>query len=260
MWLTRLTVVIFCLASAPAPAAEPREVTFPSGQLALHGFLYRPPGAGPFPAVVYSHGSERQPGAKPEIGNFFSDNGYALFTPHRSGHGRSPPDRQVDALYDQGARGIVALHELHLDDTMAAIAYARSLPYVDPDRVAVAGCSYGGIQTLLAAEKGAGLRAAAAFAAAAESWSRSRPLQSRLLAAVRAARAPVLFIQAENDYNLTPSLVLAEAMENSGKPHKRVIFPPYGQSHQEGHGGFCFQATRVWGAEVLSFLGASMPR
>ena len=256
----RLTALLIFFAAVPAYAAEPREVKFPSGDLSLAGFLYRPQGAGPFPAILYNHGSERKPGAKPEIGNFFSDNGYVVFVPHRRGHGRSPSDRQVDALYDQGARGIVALHEIHLDDTLAALAYLRSLPDVDAGRVAVAGCSYGGIQTLLAAEKGAGLRAAVAFAAAAESWKGSRPMQSRLLGAVRQAQVPILFIQAENDYDLTPSLVLAEAMENAGKPHKRVIFPPYGQTHQEGHGGFCFSATRVWGAEVLSFLSASMPR
>lgn len=260
MWQIRLTVFILCLASGPALAAGPQEVSFPSGELALHGFLYKPPGAGPFPAVLYNHGSERKPGAKPEIGNFFAGGGYVLFVPHRRGHGRSPSDRRVDALYDQGARGIVALHELHLDDTMAALAYLRSLPYVDRGRVAAAGCSYGGIQTLLAAEKGAGLGAAVAFGAAAESWNASRSLQSRLIGAVREARVPVLFIQAENDYNLTPSLVLAEAMENAGKPHKRVIFPPYGKTHEDGHAGFCTQATQVWGAEVTAFLGASMPR
>ena len=32
-------------------------VTFRSGELTLHGVLYRPEGAGPFPAVVYNHGS-----------------------------------------------------------------------------------------------------------------------------------------------------------------------------------------------------------
>jgi len=32
-------------------------VTFRSGELTLHGVLYRPDGAGPFPAVVYNHGS-----------------------------------------------------------------------------------------------------------------------------------------------------------------------------------------------------------
>ncbi|HEY1375009.1 MAG TPA: alpha/beta fold hydrolase [Candidatus Binatia bacterium] len=241
-------------------AAAPEEVTFPSGSLALKGFLYKPEGPGPFPAILYSHGSERRPGAKPEIGNFFAAKGYAVFVPHRRGHGRSPADRQVDALYDQGARGVVALHELHIDDTLAALAYLRSQPYVDPRRVAAAGCSYGGIQTVLAAEKGSGIGAAVAFAPGAETWSHSTALQARLRRAVKEASAPILFIQAENDYDLTPTLVLDRDMEAAGKPHKRVIFPAYGQTHADGHGGFCFRATDVWGGEVLEFLSGAFKR
>jgi hypothetical protein len=32
------------------------DVVFPSGDIALHGVVYRPEGKGPFPAVVYNHG------------------------------------------------------------------------------------------------------------------------------------------------------------------------------------------------------------
>ena len=257
MWPICLAALFFFLSSTDSPAITPEEVTFPSGSLALKGFLYKPDGAGPFPAILYSHGSERRPGAKPEIGNFFAGKGYVLFVPHRRGHGRSPSDRQVDSLYDQGSRSVVALHELHLDDTLAALAYLRSQSFVDTRRIAVAGCSYGGIQTLLAAEKGSGLGAAIAFAPAAETWSRSSSLQTRLRRAVRNAKVPILFIQAENDWDLTPSSALANEMDASGKPHKRVIFPPYGQTHEEGHGGFCFKATDIWGGEALEFLRAS---
>ena len=213
---------------------------------------------GPFPAILYSHGSERRPGTKPEIGNYFVDKGYVVFVPHRRGHGRSPSDRQVDSLFDQGFKGVVALHELHLEDTLAALAYLRAQSYVDSRRIAAAGCSYGGIQTLLASEKGSGLKAAIAFAAAAETWSRSPSLQTRLRRAVKNATVPILFIQAENDWDLTPSAALSREMEAAGKPHKRVIFPPYGQTHEEGHGGFCFKAPHVWGGEALDFLKASM--
>ncbi|HEY1268636.1 MAG TPA: alpha/beta fold hydrolase [Candidatus Binatia bacterium] len=258
-WPIFLVSVLFLHAHLSL-AAPPEEVTFPSGSFALKGFLYKPEGPGPFPAILYSHGSERRPGAKPEIGNFFAAKGYAVFVPHRRGHGRSPADRQVDALYDQGARGVVALHELHLEDTLAALAYLRSQPYVDSRRVAAAGCSYGGIQTLLAAEKGSGIAAAVAFAPGAETWSRSTALQARLRRAVKGATVPILFIQAENDWDLTPTLVLDRDMEAAGKPHKRVIFPPYGQTHEDGHGGFCFRATDVWGGAVLDFLSGALKR
>jgi dienelactone hydrolase len=251
---------VFFFHSNYSLAAAPQEVTFPSGPLTLKGFLYKPEGPGPFPAILYSHGSERRPGAKPEIGNYFVARGYVVFVPHRRGHGRSPPDRQIDALYDQGLRGVVALHEVHLEDTLAAFAYLRRLPYADSRRIAAAGCSYGGIQTLLAAEKASGLAAAVAFAPGAETWSRSTALQARLRRAVKGATVPILFIQAENDWDLTPTLVLDRDMEAAGKPHKRVVFPPYGQTHAEGHGGFCLQAPDIWGGEVLDFLNGALKR
>src|SRR5581483_3783241 len=241
-------------------AAAPDEVTFPNGPLALKGFIYKPEGAGPFPAILYSHGSERRPGAKPEIGNFFTAKGYAVFVPHRRGHGRSPADRQVDALSDQGSRGVVALHELHLEDTLAALAYLRSQPYIDSRRVVAAGCSYFCFKDTATTEKGPGIAASVAFAPAAETWSRSTALQTRLRRAVKEASAPILFIQAENDWDLTPTLVLDRDMEAAGKPHKRVIFPPYGQTHADGHGGFCFRATDVWGGAVLEFLSGAFKR
>src|SRR5947209_20530169 len=35
----------------------PQVVEFPSGTLHLRGYLWRPAGPGPFPAVLFSHGS-----------------------------------------------------------------------------------------------------------------------------------------------------------------------------------------------------------
>ena len=34
-----------------------QRVSFRSGDLELHGLLYKPAGPGPFPGVVYNHGS-----------------------------------------------------------------------------------------------------------------------------------------------------------------------------------------------------------
>jgi dipeptidyl aminopeptidase/acylaminoacyl peptidase len=74
----------------------------------------------------------------------------------------------------KGAAGAIALHETHLEDQLAALAYLKQLSDVDPHKIAVAGCSYGGIQTILAVEANAnqklGLRAAIDFAGGAMSW------------------------------------------------------------------------------------------
>ena len=61
-WLIRKSaVLLFSLLFSSVPSSSPSSdsevVTFPSGKLTLHGVLYRPDGVGPFPAVVYNHGS-----------------------------------------------------------------------------------------------------------------------------------------------------------------------------------------------------------
>lgn len=262
--LARATVslVIFLLTCGITAAAQPEEAKFSSGNLTLHGFLYKPEGNGPFPAILYNHGSERKPGTKPDLGKLFSAKGYVFFVPHRRSHGRSPNDSHIDSLYDQGARSIVTLHEFHLEDQLAALAYLKQFAYMDSRRIAVAGCSYGGIQTVLAvemnAEKNLGLRAAVNFAGAAQSWRMSSSLRDRLVRAVRKATIPVMFVQAENDFDLTPSKVLSAELQQLGKPNKVAIFPPFGNTREEGHGGFCFRATNVWGDEVLAFLQSNL--
>jgi hypothetical protein len=81
-----------------------------------------------------------------------------------------------------------------------------------------------------------------------------------MVRAIKRADIPVLFIQAENDYDLGPNQTLAGELEQLGKPHKMIIFPPYGNTHAEGHGVFCSTATDVWGPTVASFLDASMTK
>src|SRR5215469_18029063 len=66
--------------------------TFPSGELTLHGALYRPNGAGPFPAVVYNHGSAAgmaSKGAFEALGPVFTSHGWVFFGPYRRGQGLS---------------------------------------------------------------------------------------------------------------------------------------------------------------------------
>ena len=256
-----LLPLLLWLISTPAVAAQPQEVTFPSGKLVLHGFIYRPEGSGPFPAVLYNHGSQRKQGSNPGLGRLFSNAGYVFFYPHRRSHGRSPSDSFVDSLYDQEGRGVVALHEVHLEDQLAALRYLKGLPYVDSDRIAVAGCSYGGIQTILSVEANAelklGLRAAIAFAVAMTRGRALSDIRNRMLRAVRKATVPIFIIQAENDYELIPSRELAAELERLGKLHKLSIYPPYGSTAEEGHAGFCFEGGNVWGPEVFSFLASS---
>lgn len=243
---------------------NPLEVTFPSGNLVLHGFVYKPEGPGPFPTVLWNHGSERRPGWLPELAPIFTGHGYVLFIPHRRGHGRSPGEYVMDLLAQANERGgreardkkLVELMEAHFEDQVAALTYLKGLPYVHPQRIAVAGCSFGGIQTVLMAERGLGLRAAVDFAGAAQNWREAPQLRERMLKAVQQAQMPILFIQAQNDYDLAPSRDLAAKMEKSAKPHSLQIFPRFGKTNQEAH-EFCIHGSDLWAPQVFSFLTQS---
>ena len=272
--LLALTVGLAC-ARAPAPRpyrpppADAQLVTFRAADGAeLHGYFYLPAGRGPgpFPAVLWNHGSERFPGWQPELAAFYTANGFAFFIPHRRGQGQSGAagpyivDRQPSKLATvvtgaSAGRKIVALHEEANHDVEAALAWLKARPDIDPGRIVMSGVSFGGIQTLLAAEKGLGVRAFAAFAPGAMSWRWVTGLDARLEAAVQHARAPVLIVQAQNDYNLAPSEVLGPLLEKAGKG-RAVVFPAFGTTEQEGHGAFACRAegTAVWGATVLAFF------
>jgi carboxymethylenebutenolidase len=247
--------------SAQSPPPAPIEVTFSSGSLVLHGFLYKPEGQGPFPAVLWNHGSERRPGWLPEVAPTFLSQGYIFFIPHRRGHGRSPGEYVMDLLGSANQSGgssarsrkLVELMEQHLEDQMAALAYLKGLSSVDPQRIVVAGCSFGGIQTVLMAEKGLGVRAAVDFAGAAQNWQHAPELRARMIQAVQHSQMPIFFIQAKNDYDVSPSRDLAAAMEKSGKPRALQIFPAFGKSNQDAH-EFCVHGDEIWATQVFSFL------
>lgn len=240
----------------------PEEVVFPAGGRQLHGFLWKPEGVGPFPAILWNHGSEKRPGSEPPLANFYTSHGYVFFVPHRRGQGRSPGEYIQDlvAQAPPGERGrrMVELQEAEVDDVVAALEYLKAQTFVDGQRLAISGCSYGGIQTLLAGERELGVRALIPFAPGAMSWEQNSALQDRLARAVDAAKAPVFLIQAENDYSVAPIRVLTKEASKKHKAFQSKTYPSYGNSHQDGHWGFCSSATEVWGNDVLTFLDEQM--
>jgi dienelactone hydrolase len=245
---------------APPPGSN--LLTFPGPDGDLRGFLYRPAGAGPFPAILWNHGSERLPGWQPDLAAFFVSRGFVFFVPHRAGHGRSPGADVTDPAGlarggPDGHWGPVRAHERANLDVAAASAWLRQRPFVDPERVAMVGCSFGGIQTLLSAEQGRGVRAFVAFAPAAQSWGDVH-LRERLARAVTAAKAPVFILQAANDFSTEPTRVLGPLVERNGGMAK--LYPAFGASAQDGHWGFATlrQGTEVWGADVVAFLQRSL--
>jgi carboxymethylenebutenolidase len=276
-WFGVLAVLalVACNSNAPSQPAQSRGpvnygtaapldelVTFPSGSLQLYGYLYVPPGNGPFPAIVWNHGSGEEPGSGKLMSQWYIDNGFVMFYPHRRGHGRSAAaGKYIGDLIDETHLDQPTLPDALVaqsDDVIAAAAYLATQPDVDRTRISTVGCSFGGIEALFAAEQGTGLVSAIDFAGASHMWARAPALRERMKVAARNAKIPVFFIQAANDADTTPTLVLAEEMKRAGKPHRAQVFPPYGTSVADGH-GFCgLTDNPPWGPQVLDFLTETM--
>src|SRR5258706_7383751 len=220
------------------PTSEPlmnQRVPLQSDGLTLVAYLSKPAGDGPFPAIISNHGSDHDPSKGLQgIGPLFAPHGYVVFTPIRRGHGDSQGDWIADVLKQENTtNGKAAANALmvklmsteQLDDQLAGLAYLKSLPYVDMDRIGVFGCSYGGIETIFGAESDvAGYRAAVAMSPAAESWGGNKLLQDRLVKAVSGIDIPLFLIHPAKDVSLQPGKTLANGFERLGKPYQLKIY------------------------------------
>jgi carboxymethylenebutenolidase len=250
----------------PKVSAGAEVVSFPSGKLILHGMLYKPEGPGPFPAVVYNHGSAAgmlSEQAFEALGPVFVSHGWVFFGPYRRGQGRSAAagpyiGDEIAAAIKKGGTpaGAATMARLlvtdHLNDQLAALTWLRAQKFVEPHRIAVAGNSFGGIEVVLGAERES-YCAAVDSAGAAQSWAEAPEVQALMTRAVRNSRAPIFFFQAENDYDLSPSRTLSAAMKEVGKEFEIKIYPPFGKSVQDGH-SYGYFGSSVWGVDVFRFL------
>jgi len=266
-------VALGCATLTAAQAQHNKQrVAFKSGALTLVGFAYHPDGAGPFPTVIWNHGSEKNPGGGPQfdsVAAIFVPAGYAVFAPVRRGHGGSEGVYIVDTLNALRAKAdgsalsaaVNFLETEQLDDQLAGLAYAKTLPFVDQRRLVVAGCSFGGIQTLFAAERNVGVRAALPISPAAQSWEGNPLLRDRLKRAVRAIDIPVLLIAPPRDASLDPPRELGDEAKRAHKTSFTTkIYPATMPDSEQTH---CFGGAKGfhnWGAEAVRFFNSALGR
>lgn len=253
-WLAAAALLTL-LACAPAAADQLVKLASAHQGEAIQGYLTRPRGSGPFPAVVLLHTCLGLPQARASIGDRLAGWGYvALF---------------VD---DFGTRGLketcaVDFNEA-LPDAYGALAYLARLPYVDPGRIAAVGFSQGGDTALkIASGGGAGSArgAGAAFKAAAAFYP---PCANEADAALK---IPTLILVGAKD-GVTPAGDCATlARQQAAGMVTLVIYP--GAAHafdlpEFGSGrqimGMLLAydrnaASRSW-AELRSFLSAWLAR
>lgn len=180
----------------PPPAGSFERVQYPSSLGPLWAYVSVPtPGAAPGPAIVWATGGFSNsidadgltagPPDNDQSAAAFPEAGIVLVKPSFRG-GNDNPGR-YEELYGE------------VDDLLAALAYTRRLPYVDPARVYLGGHSTGGTLVLLAAELSDNFRAAFAFGPveSARSYGENlAPFDPVGLAAVAEweLRSPIVFL------------------------------------------------------------------
>ena len=268
-----LALALMLASALLAEEAPPTTVTFPSGNLQIKAFFWKPAGPGPFPAVLFNHGSGGEDAAHTaglpiteaaeKLAPIFLKHGYAFLYPFRRGQGLSAdqaPFMQDVLNREEKNKGKEARQHLQfvlltteqLDDAAAGLNFLKSAPGIDPRRLAVIGHSFGGQLSLLVAERDP-VRAVVTFAGAAASWEHSPELRDRLLAAVGKIGAPIMMIQAENDYSTAASHALGDALQRLHKPYVLKIDPPVGDGPEDGHNEL-YRATTQWEGDVFKFL------
>lgn len=278
-----VVIALVCIAECAGRArgqsiGTPETVVVHNGAITLHALLWRSQGRGPFPAVLINHGSGRTPEQLQRLGPYeeqaeilgpvFARHGYIVLFLFRQGVGLSSDQGRsaIDlmnlelAAHGQNARNALQLQLLQdreLKDAAAGLAFLRAFPEVNAGKLALVGHSFGGSLTILQAEKEPGLKAIVIFSAAGYSWDRSPELRARLLAALAHVQAPVLFIHAANDYSLNPGKELDARLQQVGKPHLLKIYPPIGNTPDDGH-NFPFIGVHIWEPDVFAFLDQKM--
>lgn len=222
-----------------------------SGDYSIATRILRPEGAGPYGAIVLNHGApvsadERRvesPDMLMHTATIFARRGYVVVMPLRRGFGATGGEFAEDAGscrnpdYRRGESAAA-------DDVMAAYNYARTLPYVDGNRMILAGQSAGGVTSIFTAGARApqGLVAVLAFAAGRggnPARNPGVPCAVEPLAKVfdqlgREVKVPVLFHYAQNDlyFNPNTSRLWYDRFAAGGARAEYVLQPPFGK---DGH-------------------------
>ncbi len=138
----------------------------------LHASLLRPEGFDPakkYPVIVYLYG-----GPGPQVVSDAWGRSYTMFHSYLASRGFL-----VFSIDNRGSGGREraferALHKrfgrIELEDQLAGVAYLKSLPYVDGERLGIWGWSYGGYMTAYALTNAPGVFKAGAAVAPVTNW------------------------------------------------------------------------------------------
>ena len=269
MGMLRLVAACLCvnlLAATAQSSAATRsaysEVFYPSAGLSIQAYLYQPYGSGPFPVIIYNHGSragsERRSMPQAHIGKLLTQAGYMVLVPERHGYGRSDGPTVTEEVGNDKERLVPRLQK-DTDDVLAAVEHLRTVPLADTKRIGIMGWSYGGIISMLAISRSNAFAVAVNQAGGALTWDGNAHVRSALTAAAEKATTPTLFQAAQNDRTTASITTLAEIFNKRGVSHRTVIYDPFKPQRGDprtppGHRVFSAEGMHVWERDVLEFL------
>lgn len=139
------------LAAAALDGRCERVIYSSSSGLRVAGFLLRPAGLGPHPVLVWLRGGNREFGKIEQVTllnlKLLADAGFVVIAPQFRGA--------------DGGEGADEFGGADVDDVLALLPLARSLPGADTGRMYLLGGSRGAMQGMLAMRRGLPIRAAA---------------------------------------------------------------------------------------------------
>jgi dienelactone hydrolase len=258
--------MIFMSALGQTQTAQYTTAFYQSGALRIEAYIYRPAGAGPFPVVIYSHGSrkgyEREERPMAFVGTALAQEGYLVVVPERRGYGKSDGKTfNEETGTDVGPRMIARL-EAEASDVVAGITYAATLDGADVKRLALVGFSQGGSVSLRVASQRPDVRALVDQAGGALTWPRSPDLRRALTEWAKTLKMPLLCMDAANDETTDAVKTVCDAAHRAGAETQVRIYPPFKPASNPediapGHLMFAPGAgVAIWRADAVAFLNA----
>jgi dienelactone hydrolase len=274
-----LLAVLLLLAAIRADAAPAANVEAAGQEIVgiasaegatLRTRVLRPPGQGPFPLAVVSHGSPPDASQRPLMpiptfaaaSNWLLQRGYMVALPLRRGYGETGgPWRENFGSCgnpDYYRAGLVTA-----EDIQAVIGFFRGRHEVVRDRILLIGWSAGGWGSLAAdSQNPPGVFAVINFAGGRGGNPRTgNCTPQRLVDAARrygaTARIPSLWVYAENDKFFAPGLSrkMFDAFVHAGGKAEYVALPAFGA---DGHRVFP-DGRALWQPPVETFLATTRP-
>ena len=255
--------------AAQAPEAERVEIPLEmmGKTLYLDAMLYKPPGNGPFPAMVITHGTSRKVADREKIeaddyyvrnANLFAKMGISVLFVVRRGFGISEGPYSEFNKFPDGTRNYTQDGLEAAKDLSAAVRYLQRQVFVDKNRIVLLGQSTGGHSVLATGSLNLpGVVGVVNFAGGRGSTGPDEIVdEANLIDSFRTYgktfHTPTMWLYSENDLYFGPALAheFLKAFQAGGARVEFVLLPPFGD---DGHSSFV-RGDENWYDAVHDFL------